>query len=222
MTTRPHAIIVGVGPGMGLALARRFGVGGFRVSLVARRQETLNRYVAALRTRRNPASGYVADAGDWHELEKILARAEEEHGPCEVLIYNPAGRFVSPLADVEPEVLMDTLRINVVGALGAVRSVLPGMRERGKGTILFTGGGLAVRPLPNYGALAVGKAAQRSLAQTLALELKGTGVYVGTVLIAGYVQGGTAFDADRIAEEFWRLHTERPAKSEMIFRGQDG
>ncbi len=216
--TRPHAIIVGAGPGMGLALARRFGAGGYHISLLARRQETLNRYVAALRTRRNAASGYVVDAGDWHGLEAVLRKAEKEHGPCEVLLYNPAGRFISPLADVEPEVLVDTLRINVVGALAAVRTVLPGMKERGHGTILFTGGGLAVRPLPNYGTLALGKAAQRSMAQTLALELQGSGVYVGAVLIAGYVQGGTAFDPDRIAEEFWRLHTERPEKSEVIFR----
>lgn len=217
--TRQHAIIVGAGPGMGLALARRFGSGGHRISLVARRQETLNRYVAALRTRRNVAAGYVADAGDWNGLAAIIAGAEKEHGPCDVLIYNAAGRFMSPLADVEPEVLIDTLRINVVGGLAAVRAVLPGMKERAHGTILFTGGGLALRALPNYGALAMGKAAQRSMAQTLSVELKGTGVYVGTVLIAGYVQGGTAFDPERIAEEFWRLHTERPEESEVLYRG---
>lgn len=217
--TRPHAIIVGAGPGMGLALARRFGAGGFRISLVARRQETLNRFVASLRTRRNAAAGYVADAGDWHGLADTIAAAEKEHGPCEVLCYNPAGRIVSPLADVEPEVLVDTLRVNVVGALAAVRAVLPGMRERGRGSILFTGGGLAVRPLPKFGALAIGKAAQRSMVQTLSAELQGSGIYVGTVLIAGYVQGGTDFDPDRIAEEFWRLHTEHPPESEVLFRG---
>lgn len=216
---RPHAILVGAGPGMGLALARRFAAGGFGVSLLARRKDALARFVAAVKTRRGYATAYVADATDGPGLVETIRKAEADHGPCDVLIYNPAARILSPIADVDPDDLVDTFRVNVANGLAAVRAVLPGMKARKQGTILFTGGGLAVRPLPNFGALAIGKAGQRSLVQTLSLELQGTGVYVGTVLIAGYVQSGTAFDPDRIADEFWRLHAERPAESEVLFRG---
>ncbi len=204
---------------MGLAVARRFARGGFDISLMARRRDALDRYVPAVRSRRGTVAGFVADAASEASITEAIGTAEAALGPCEVLVYNPAARISNPLADVTPEALVESFRVNVAGALAAARAVLPGMRERKRGTLLFTGGGLALRPLANFGALAIGKAGLRSLASSLALELQGTGVYVGSILIAGYVQGGTAFDPDRIAETYWRLHAERPAEHEVLFRG---
>jgi short-subunit dehydrogenase len=90
--------------------------------------------------------------------------------------------------------------------------------NRGNGTILFTGGGLAFKPLPHFGALAIGKAGLRSLVQSLCLETSGTGVYVGSVLVAGYVQKGSDLDPDRIADAFWRMHVERPESHEIVLK----
>ena len=84
------------------------------------------------------------------------------------------------------------------------------MREAGRGTILLTGGGLALDPtgwLP-AASLAVGKAGLRSLAQTLHKELAPEGIHVATVTIAGQIQPGTAFDPDLIADRFWHLHAQ--------------
>lgn len=216
---RPHAIIIGAGPGMGLAIARRFAKGGFNISLMARRKEALDRQVGSVRSRRGSAAGFVVDAASEASITEAVASAQAAFGPCEVLVYNPAARIPSPLSEIKPEALVDSFRVNVAGALAATRAVLPGMRERARGTLLFTGGGLALRPMPNFAALAIGKAGLRSLAQSLSIELHGSGVYVGSVLIAGYVQSGTAFDPDTIAEVYWRLFAERPAEPEVIFKG---
>ena len=97
------------------------------------------------------------------------------------------------------------------------------MRAAGRGTLLFTGGGLAL--YPEYGAgvssLAAGKAGLRAFAFALAKELAPEGIHVATVTIAGTVKPGTAFDPDRIAEEYWALHAQ-PADSWSVERVFDG
>jgi NAD(P)-dependent dehydrogenase (short-subunit alcohol dehydrogenase family) len=122
-----------------------------------------------------------------------------------------------------PEAALADFAVNVAGALAATRAVLPGMRAAGRGTILFTGGGLALDPtgwLP-AASLAIGKAGLRSLAQTLHAELAPQNIHAGTVTIAGMVAAGTAFDADRIAQAFWAMHEDAPGafRGEIIFKG---
>ena len=84
------------------------------------------------------------------------------------------------------------------------------MRTAGHGTILLTGGGLAHEPRAGATALSIGKAALRSLSYCLAEELTPVGIHVATVTVSGRVAPGTHFDPDRIADEYWRLHTEPP------------
>lgn len=97
----------------------------------------------------------------------------------------------------------------MVGALTSVKQVVPSFVERKEGTILVTGGGLALSPNPAYASLSIGKAGVRSLVYSLAQELAPHNVYVGTVTIGGYVSKGTFYDPDRIAEEYWNLHRQR-------------
>jgi len=116
------------------------------------------------------------------------------------------------------------LQVNVAGALAAAQAVLPGMRARGSGAILFTGGGLAFDPTswPAAASLALGKAALRNLAFSLHAELAPSGIHAGLLTIAGAVQPGTPFDPAHIAEAFWRLAGDAPGafRAELIFRGE--
>jgi short-subunit dehydrogenase len=80
------------------------------------------------------------------------------------------------------------------------------MQQRGRGSILVTGGGLALDPWPRMCSLAVGKAGVRSLALSLHKELAPQGIHAATVTIAGIVEKGTRFDPDAIANVFWELH----------------
>ncbi len=106
-------------------------------------------------------------------------------------------------ADLEAE-----LRLGVIGALAATQAVWPAMREAGRGTVLWTGGGLA--RAPQYGtavsALTAAKSALRGLAFAAAPELAAAGVRLATITVAGTVAPGGPFDPGLIAEAFWAVH----------------
>ncbi|MDQ3395516.1 MAG: SDR family NAD(P)-dependent oxidoreductase [Bacteroidota bacterium] len=201
-------VIVGVGPGMGMAIARRFAKEDFKVILVARRAEVLEKFENILAGEGYDVASYPADVSNFELLRSIFERIEEKHGNPSVLIYNASlFRQASPM-ELHPEDLINDLRVNVAGALVAAKKVIPFMKYQKSGTILFTGGGQAIDPFYEYCSLAIGKAGIRNLCFSLAAELKPFGIHVGTVTIMGSVQKGTRFDPNLIAEEFWKLHTE--------------
>lgn len=213
--------IVGMGPGVSLAIGTRFGREGFSIAMLARRAGALAAHQAALAVAGIAAKAFVADAADATALTGALDRVAAEMGPIDVLVYNAAAARHKPLAELSAEELIADFRVNVAGALAAAQKVIPAMRARNAGTVLFTGGGFALAPMPALAALGVGKAGIRSLAQSLHAEHKDAGVHVGTVTICGMVKPGTPFDPDRIAEAFWTMHAQKPGafEAEIQFRG---
>jgi short-subunit dehydrogenase involved in D-alanine esterification of teichoic acids len=111
----------------------------------------------------------------------------------------------------EPLRLADTVRRLSEG--------LPNL-EAQKGSVLFTGGGLALHPNADAGVLLVGKAAIRAAALVLAADLAARGLSVHTITIAGLIGPCTAFDPDRIADSFWELYTDPTAEPELIYTGE--
>ena len=196
-TGQPLAAVVGIGPGLGAALARRFAAGSYGVLGLARDPGRLA-----------PEPGVTlqrADAADAAALAGAITEgARTANGAIEVLLYNAyrATMAADGPSSLDPGALVEDFRVNVAGALAAAQAVLPGMLAAGRGTILFTGGGLALDPTGWLAAtsLAVGKAGLRSLALSLHAELAPCGVHVGTVTVAGQIQPGTGFDPDRIAD----------------------
>lgn len=216
----PTLFIVGAGPGVSAAVARRFGGEGFRVIAFARRPDSLAAHVAGLRAASIDAHAQMADAADPNGLTQALAAAASVHGAADALVYNAAGLRFKPLAELSAGELMADLQVSVGGALAAAQAVLPGMRTRGRGTLLFTGGSFAFEPMPAMASLGAGKAAIRNLAFSLYADLKDSGVHAATVTICGMVKPGTAFDPDLIADKFWALHAQ-PAGSferEVMFK----
>lgn len=201
-------VVVGVGPGIGMAVARRFGREGYRLALLARRRGVLEGHASALRDAGIDALAFAADAGKPEQLRSVLDTVTEELGAAEVLVYNTAVTREAVPTELQLEDLVHDVGINVGGALIAVQQVVPAMRAAGAGTILLTGGGLALDPYPQFASLAVGKAGLRSLAFSLAKELEFDGIHVATVTIAGIVKPRTRFDPDVIAESYWALHAE--------------
>ncbi len=216
-----NLVIVGMGPGVSAAVARRFGREGFHVAALARREDALAGQVQALQAAGVQARGYAANAADPDALCAVLDQVAADQGPPDVLVYNAAGVRYKPLAELTPQELAADLQTSIVGAWAAAQAVLPGMKARGRGTLLFTGGGFAFEPMPALAVVGVGKAGIRNLAFSLFADLKDTPVHAGTVTICGMVKPGTPFDPDRIAEAYWTLHTQ-PAGSferEIQFRG---
>ncbi len=204
----PTLFILGAGPGVSAAVARRFGREGFRAVAFARRADALASHVDALRAAGVDAHAQVADAADANGLTQALAAAASAHGAADVLVYNAAGVRFKPLAELSAAELMADLQVSVGGALAAAQAVLPAMRACGRGTLLFTGGGFAFEPMPTMASLGAGKAALRNLAFALHADLAPAGIHAATVTICGTVKPGTAFDPDLIAEQFWRLHAQ--------------
>jgi NAD(P)-dependent dehydrogenase (short-subunit alcohol dehydrogenase family) len=213
--------IVGMGPGVSAAVARRFAREGYAVGAVARSADKLEEQLATLRLSGARVAGATADAGDIGSLRAALARLRVELGDAGVLVHNAAGVSYRPVAELSPEAFAADLAVSAVGAFTAAQQVLPAMRAQGSGTLLFTGGGFAFEPMPVMASLGAGKAAVRNLAFSLYADLKDSGIHAATVTICGTVAPGSTFDPDRIAEAYWQLHAQ-PAgafEREVQFRG---
>jgi NADP-dependent 3-hydroxy acid dehydrogenase YdfG len=209
MTGKGVCVVVGVGPGIGNAVARRFGAAGHPVAVLARKKDALDAFARTLAGEGIRAGAYVADAENPASLKDALAAVDHDHGVVDVLVYNAAVLRPGGPLDVGIEQLVREFRVNVGGALVAAQHVAGAMKARRSGTILFTGGGLALDPWPQMASLAVGKAGIRSLAWSLHKDLKPHGVRVATVTVAGVVQAGAGpLDPAAIAEVFFALHQQ--------------
>jgi NAD(P)-dependent dehydrogenase (short-subunit alcohol dehydrogenase family) len=212
----PLAVILGAGPLIGLSVAQRFAREGFRTVLVGLDEAFLEALTAWL-----PGShGMVCDLGEPGSVAPLFQRIRAEHGDAEVLIYNASAGGRGPASSLDPETLDHDLRVNVLAPLEAVREVLPAMRKAGQGTLLFTGGGLALKPQADMASASMGKAALRQLALCLAEELAPANIHAATVTVAGFVQQHSAFNPDLIATCFWDLHCEprESWRSEVVLR----
>lgn len=187
--TEGTALIVGVGPGLGLALARAFAAEGHQVALFGRDIERLTALSAEVTTPDGTARAYQVDVADADALQAALRSAAHDLGAPSVLVYNAARLVQDTPTGLDAEQLARTFAVNVTGAVVAARTVLP-LLDGGRGTLLFTGGSLAVRPSPLYTSLSLGKAALRAYVQALHEEQQGGEVQVTTVTIDGQIGGG--------------------------------
>ena len=206
--SKGSALIVGVGPGLGLALAEAFAGDGHPVALFGRDAARLDRYVSGLTAEGHTARAYSVDAADPEGLAAALTRAADELGTPEVLVYNAALIRNDKPTELDAAEFAHALAVNVTGAVIAAQTVLPRLRD-GRGSLLFTGGGLALDPSPEYSSLSVGKAALRSYVQALQKQQQGSDVHVTTVTIGGFIGGeDPRFAAAELAATYLNLHRQ--------------
>lgn len=211
---KPAIAIIGAGPGMGAAVARRFGREGFHVLLMARNVDHLSALKAELEAQNITCETLAVDASEGTKLKVLLAGLAQGHY-LSVLVYNAMS--AEPLgkpSTLDVNAAANAMQVSALSALAAAQAVLPKMRERGNGTLLFTGGGFALEPMAQMSALGLGKAALRNLAYSLFQELRPEGIHAATVTICGMVKPGTAYDPDAIAEHYWQLHCQKPSEFE--------
>lgn len=210
--------IVGMGDGMGLAIARRFAREGFAIAMIARNAAKLEGFKTTLQTEGYDAHSFIADAGADASLQAAFASIHSQLGDPDVLVYNAATPKMASILDETADTLASDFKINVAGALAATKAVLPAMQAKRQGTILFTGGGFALYPSPDFGSLSLGKAGIRSLANMLAAALQPDGIRVGTVTICGTVNpDDPKYNPDQIAESYWAFHITPAADSEIVY-----
>jgi len=219
-------VVVGAGPGIGAAIARRFAVAGYAVGLVARDAGRLDDVAAGVRAAgRGVVATATADATDPDALRAALDALAAELGEPAALCFSPLPDvgLIRPVLDSDAEELLDSLRLGVGGPATAVRRVLPAMLARGAGSLLFTTGSGALRPDPARAASAVTTAATTTYVGLLRSALDGSGVRVGHTVVVGPVARGRAdaHEPDDVAADLWRHHTGEAAASPTVLRLPD-
>ncbi|GCD96998.1 SDR family NAD(P)-dependent oxidoreductase [Embleya hyalina] len=214
------AIVVGVGPGIGLSVARRFANEGLPVTVLARTAETIDRATADLAASGARVRGIRADVTDERALREALDTAVAHEGVPDVLVYNVGLIRADAPGELSIADHLEAWKINVGGAMTAATHIGSRMVDAGKGTIVFTGG--MPNPEPTLTSLSLGKAGLRAFAELLGRSYGPAGVHVATVTVCGPVAPGTEYDPDAIAEHYWRLHTQavQAWEHEVVFAGE--
>jgi NADP-dependent 3-hydroxy acid dehydrogenase YdfG len=204
--------LLGAGPGLGAAVARRFATEGLSIALLARDQAKLDGLAAGLTAAGYAARGFAADIRDPEALTGALDAAARELGPVEVLQLSPIPRRASlrPVLETSRADLLAALELSVLGPATAVQHVLPGMRALGRGTVLLVNGGSAVRPNPQVAGTSTAFAAESAYAAMLHDVLAPEGIHVGQLIVPGAIEPGNPRTApDALAETLWSMHSGR-------------
>ncbi|MFJ8768962.1 SDR family NAD(P)-dependent oxidoreductase [Streptomyces clavifer] len=204
--------LVGAGPGLGLATARRFGAAGHTVALISRNTEKLDGLTANLARDNIQARAFTADVLDTESLTAALHAAAAALGSIEILQYSPVPRadFMKPVLDTHADDLDAPLAFSVKGPLTCVNTVLPGMRELGRGTLLFVNGSSAVRPNPNVAGTSIAFAAESAYAAMLHETLAPQNIHAAQLIIPGAIRPDAEHSSpDVLAQRLYALHTER-------------
>jgi short-subunit dehydrogenase len=218
---RRHMLLVGAGPGLGLAVARRFASGGYRVTLVARSTDRLSELARSLADTGAEVNTIEANANDPEDFGNRMTELYRKDGAPGVVIYNAVMGTPDRLLSSTVAHLQEAYAVDVIGAIVVAQSAAPAMRAAGFGTIIVTGGGFADHPIPALATISLGKAALRSAATMLGDDLRPDGIRVATLTIAGQIVAGTPFDPARIAERYWNVvQTDGSWQAEFRFTGE--
>jgi short-subunit dehydrogenase len=216
-----HLLLVGAGPGLGMAVARRFADGGYRVTLVARSTDGLGQLAGRLADTAAQIDTIAADASDLEGLRARMAELYHEQGAPGLIIYNAVMGAPDQLLSSSVEHLQTAYAVDVISAIVVTQVAAPAMQAAGSGTVIVTGGGFADHPIPALATVSLGKAALRSAATMLGADLEPDGIRVATLTIAGQIVAGTAFDPDNIAKRYWEVvHSDGPWQAEFRFTGE--
>jgi len=175
--------VVGIGPGNGAALARRFASEGYRVALLSRRTDFSSKLAAEL----PGARAYACDAADPASVERAFSEVQKDLGDVDVLVYNAGSGVFGTVEEISPEDFEKSFRVNALGALVSSQQVIAAMKRRGRGSIVFIGATASRRGNVKTAAFAPAKAAQRSLAESMARYLWPLGIHVSLVILDGVV-----------------------------------
>jgi NADP-dependent 3-hydroxy acid dehydrogenase YdfG len=181
--SKPVCAVIGVGPGNGAAIARRFAAEGYAVALCARDQARLKDFEAEI-----PGSrAYAYDVRDPQAAEAVFAEIRDGLGPVSVMVFNAgAGQFAN-IDQATAETFQAAWEVNARGLFLATQAALPGLRAAGGGSIVVIGATASIKGGANFLPFASSKAAQRSLAQSLARHLGPERIHVAYVILDGVV-----------------------------------
>ncbi len=175
--------VVGVGEGNGAALARAFASTGMAVALLARSTD----FTSELARELPDARAYACDVADPVSVAEAFGRIRAQLGDPLTLVYNAGSGVWGDVESISLEDFESTWRVNAYGSLATSHQVIPAMKAAGSGTIIFIGATASRRGTPRTAAFAPAKAAQRSLAESMARSLGPYGIHVALIVIDAVV-----------------------------------
>lgn len=208
----PTIAIIGAGPGLGSAVARRFGQEGLAVALIARNRDKLDRLRHELVDDGINAYRFTADIGDIEALRGALDEVAAELGPVEVVQFSPvpSKEFLRPVLETSIADLQSAVALSILGPVAAVQQVLPGMKRLGRGTILLVNGSSAVTPNGKVAGTSIAFAGESAYGAMLHDALKSENIHVAQLIIPGAIGGGDPLYApETLADQLWNIHRGR-------------
>ena len=218
MQSRETAIVFGVGPGLGWALARRFVTENMQVGAVARDEANLNAMIESGGC--DGVRPYAADVSNSDDVLRVFNSVDRDFGEPDIVVFNAGAFQKNNVLDIDPADFERCWRIGCLGGLLVGQAAARRMVKRGHGTIIFTGATAALRGSAGFANLAVPKFGLRALAQSMARELGPQGVHVGFVIIDGQIESesyrhlveergeDSLLAPDAIAELYLQLHRQ--------------
>jgi NAD(P)-dependent dehydrogenase (short-subunit alcohol dehydrogenase family) len=219
---KPVAVITGVGPGLGAALARRFA-STYGIAILARGADYLKSLASEIRADGAAVLECPCDVGNLAQLTAAFRAIREDLGDPEILLYNAGSGSWGTITEITPEQYEKDWRVNAYGAFVAAKEVVPAMASRGRGAILFTGATAGVKAGPKSVSFGPAKFAMRGLAQSLARDLGPKGVHVAWINVDGSIDipgargrkptlnDGDFLKPEAIAETYWHLAHQDPS-----------
>jgi len=217
------AIVVGVGPGLGAALVRRFAQGGHAVAMIARSREFMDGLAAEVNAAGGRTLAVTADVGDAEQVARAFDTVRSKLGAPEVLLYNAGSGNWGTITEITPQQYEESWRTNAYGAFLCAKQAVSEMIARRRGVMLFTGATAGIKAGAKSAAFGPAKFAVRGLAQSLARDLGPRGIHVAYVNVDGIIdiphirkQMPSLKDEDllqpaAIAEAYWSLANQHPS-----------
>jgi NAD(P)-dependent dehydrogenase (short-subunit alcohol dehydrogenase family) len=219
---KPVAVITGVGPGLGAALARRFAA-AYAVAIVARNADYLKALAREIRDSGSTALDLSCDVSDRAQIAEAFRAIRTDLGDPEVLLYNAGSGAFGTITEITPDQYEADWRVNAFGAFVAAKEVAPAMIARGRGVMLFTGATAGVKAGARSVSFGPAKFAMRGLAQSLARDLGPRGIHVAWINVDGSIdipgarglkpslKDGDFLKPEAIAETYWHLAHQDPS-----------
>lgn len=197
-------LCIGAGPGIGLATALRFAKADFKPILASRRIENLKSLAEEIKEKTGQEAELASlDAGNAKQVQDLALRYPD----IDVLHYNAAIIHSQTLAEAAYSDLNTDILVGITGALYALKAFALPMLVRKAGTILLTGGMLALHPLPEYLTLGIAKAGIRNMTEALFNSFREKKVHIATVRVSASIAPHSR-EAMEVAELFWKLHSQ--------------
>ncbi|OUR75918.1 glucose 1-dehydrogenase [Alphaproteobacteria bacterium 46_93_T64] len=224
MSKKKVAMVIGAGDATGGAIAKRFAKEGFMVACVRRNAEKLTPLIEEIEAAGGTAIPFGCDARKEDQVVDLVEKIEIEIGPIEVLVFNIGANVPSSIFDETARKYFKIWEMGCFSAFLCGREVALRMRDRGRGTILYTGATASMRGAANFAAFSGSKHGLRALAQSMSRELGPLGIHVGHVVVDGAIdtdfiktnfperyalkdQDGI-LNPDHIADNYWHLHNQ--------------